>query len=264
MSDRHIVVVDVETNGLDFDRHVAVEVAWHNLDTDERGSFVPPHNVSNVLATAEVQALQINRYIDRLADAEQDREGKGASLLWEQLCNNTLAGCNPGFDARFIAAMYEHDYDLDAHGIDGPPSWHHRLADLSVYAAGVLGLALTELPGLSTVCELLHVEHLDPHTAAGDVDATVACFRELARLQHSRRHLLVPAAAGGRAAREVWWQHACGHLEQFNRGFVPEDGGCDACESGSPHRSDWQPVYVADRDDRDQLVLVKPGEVCHR
>lgn len=174
---RQIVVVDTETNGLDPARHVAVEVAWINLTTGDSGVFVPRHNVSEVLAAADNQALQINRYVDRLALAKQDANGNDAYQFAEQLHGNTLAGSNPTFDAAFLTEMYRR-YDDEVDG-PGQPGWHHRLLDLSAYAAGVLGISPAELPGLSTVCDLLGVENVAPHTALEDAIATAECFRRL-------------------------------------------------------------------------------------
>lgn len=172
----HIVVVDTETNGLDVRRHVAVEVAWWDLATGERGEFVPRHNVSDVLANGDIEALRINRYIDRLATAEQDWGGIGAFRLAEVLHGQRLAGCNPAFDAEFLTKMFDEYEDRE---LVGPPAWHHRKFDLSSYAAGVLGLDPVDLPGQATVCELLGIENHAPHTAAGDRDAAGRCFLEL-------------------------------------------------------------------------------------
>lgn len=183
MPDRQIVVVDVETNGLDPDRHIAVEVAWSNLTTGEHGVFVPPHNWHDAVSTAELTALRVNRYLDRLAEAPQDKDGKAASALWDQLEGNTLAGATPSFDAPFLRNMFRETYDLDSHDIDGPPKWHHRLLDLSAYAAGALNIPAAELPGLTEVCDRLDVPHLRAHTAEGDVTATVLCFEALFDLQ---------------------------------------------------------------------------------
>ncbi|GJF06563.1 hypothetical protein [Pseudonocardia sp. D17] len=192
---RQIVVVDIETNGLNFERHRAVEVAWWNLTTDARGRFIPPHSVSDVLAAAELQALRINRYIDRIAGHGQDVNGHELGRLHGQFLGydqddideggfpaeiaHTLAGSNPAFDAQFLAKLF-----AAADGPDTDPEpWHHRLWDLSAYAAGVLGL--DELPGLARVCELLDVEGPD-HTAEGDVTATGRCFLQLQQIVAKR------------------------------------------------------------------------------
>lgn len=176
MSAREIIVVDCETTGLEVSRHTTVEVAWWHLGTGQRGRFVPPHRVSEVLSNANLQALRVNRYIDRLADTEQDHDGKAARELADVLHGNTLAGATPSFDERFLRAMYASYEDRE---LCGAPRWHHRLLDLSAYAAGVLGLPPTELPGLSAVCELLSVTNPAPHTAEGDTTATGNCFLRL-------------------------------------------------------------------------------------
>lgn len=192
---RDIIVVDVETNGLSYERHQAVEVAWWNLTTDQRGRFVPPHNVAQVLSAADIEALVVNRYVERLAREVQDYPGHELHRLHDQLLSydeddvdaeqgaaevrHTLAGSNPAFDAHFLAKLFAANDATDYE----PEPWHHRLWDLSAYAAGVLGL--DELPGLARVCELLGVDAPD-HTAEGDVTATGRCFLQLQQIVAKR------------------------------------------------------------------------------
>lgn len=166
MNARNFVVVDCETNGLNPEIHQAVEIAWWNLTTDERGCYIPEHNVGRVLGLAEVKALQINRYIDRIADRVPVNDFAESSQLRDALRGSTLAGSNPSFDAAMLRKHLRLSTDL----------WHHRMWDLSAYAAGVLGL--DELPGLAKVCELLDIEPGD-HTAEADVLATGFCFKAL-------------------------------------------------------------------------------------
>lgn len=175
MTDRRIVVVDVETTGLDPERHTCVEVAWWDLTTGHRGFFVPCHNVSETLAGADIEALRLTRYVDRLADAPQDLNGTGVWELAEHLDGQTMAGSNPRFDCGFLDWVFR---DAVQHRLlMAPPTPHHRLWDLAPYAAGVLGLPY--LPGLAEVCDRLDTEHRPDHTAEGDVTATGECFLEL-------------------------------------------------------------------------------------
>ena len=198
--DRHLVFVDVETNGRDRDRHVAVEVAWWNLTTDVRGVFVPRHDVSHVLGTAEIGALRVNHYIDRLATAPQAQPGE-LLALWEQFAGpfdqhpgaswgepsawrsarHTFVAANPGFDAHFVSKVFR---ALDeAYDIEEVDPWHFRLWDIEAYAAGVLGL--DELPGQSTIAKLLGIEPGD-HTAEGDVTCGGLCMRRLIEINRER------------------------------------------------------------------------------
>lgn len=179
---RQIIVVDVETSGLDPKIHVVVEVAWRNLVTDESGLFVPSHNPEVVLLRAEPKALELNGYHERIAGRPQDTNGTATKRLHEALKGNTLAGSNPAFDAKFL----RREFNLWCLRRGPAEPWHHRMLDVSAYAAGVLGIDPTELPGLSTVCERLGVKNKAPHAAMGDVAATAECFRRLIAMNVER------------------------------------------------------------------------------
>lgn len=190
MIGRQLVVVDVETSGLNPEIHEVVECSWWNLDTGERGTFIPSHMVSAVLARADIEALRINRYLDRIAGQPQDHRQDELRRLHAQFFSDwdedsdpetgqirhVLAGSNPAFDAAFLAKLFrqheETDHDLTP--------WHHRLLDLSAYACGVLSLDPADMPGLRTICQILGTPEPD-HTAAGDVEATGRALLELRR-----------------------------------------------------------------------------------
>ena len=176
---RQLIVVDVETTGLNYTIHKVIEVAAINTATDEVIHFSP--NVAPLdLGNADGGAMQVNRYYERgawkhmltgEASSEQYRR------LAEMLKGNTLGGCNPTFDAEFLAQASHH---LD------PGPWHHRLADLSAYAAGALGIPPNELVGLGDICERLGVDPGVAHSALDDAKATAECFRRLSSLRGAR------------------------------------------------------------------------------
>src|ERR1051326_1807275 len=175
MTERHIIVVDVETSGLIPGHDVAVEVAWWDLATDERGCFVPVHDVAWVLEHGDEQALKINGYRERLQHATQDICQTGLNALAVRMTGQQWAGSKPDFDVAFVQPLItQRGWTI------GKP--HHRLRDLASYAGGVLGLPPPDLPGLQQVCELLDITNHAPHTAEGDVDATGRCFRKLFKL----------------------------------------------------------------------------------
>jgi hypothetical protein len=186
---RQLILVDLESSGLDVQIHQAVEVAWWNLTTGQRGEFIPYHDVREVLANADLRALQINRYIDRIAMAPQDGGGVEARRLAKQLDGNTLVSVNPGnIDGPFLAKMFRMYEDREAFGA---PEWHYRMWDINAYAAGVLGL--DELPGLEKLCGLLGTTFGPDHTAHGDVTAAGHCFVELQNLAKARAFQLATA-----------------------------------------------------------------------
>lgn len=190
--DVQLIVVDTETSGLDPHIHEAVEVAWHNLATGERDSFVPVHDPRKILAAADLKALQVNRYIDRLATAPQDPDGPkrlfaafGSRYKTERLTfapdvpRIALGAVNPGFDAPFLTKLLR---------AAGPPGWHpapwdYRMRNLADFAAGVFGLPLDQrLPSMHDICDLFGIEPGN-HTAADDVRALAECFLALSEVR---------------------------------------------------------------------------------
>ncbi len=169
---RELVIVDVETTGLE-PHDICVEVGWHDLRTGEHGGFVPSHDVAWVLENAHPKALEVNGYRERLVEAKQD-DGSELHRLHHRLRGQSLGGSNVRTDAAHMARMF-----VAAEGLVREP-WHYHLAELSSYACGVLGLPITEPPGLWTCCELLGVEpEGDVHTAQGGASATARCFTAL-------------------------------------------------------------------------------------
>lgn len=190
MSDeRELIVVDTETTGLNVEKHWVVEVAAVNVTTGEELYFVPALP-SGALDAADGKALKLNGYFAR--DVYAHRLSSSAAnkywrQLWDMLDGNTLAGSNPTFDAAMLnrAALWStiptksgYQTTSDEDQLEASP-WHHRLADLSAYAAGALNIAPTALPGLEAVCRSLHVNNDHPHAALADARATADCFRML-------------------------------------------------------------------------------------
>lgn len=177
---RPIVVVDCESTGLR-GIDIAVEVAWIDLATDDRGSFVPQHDVQWVLDEAEPRALEVNGYRERLIKAAQDDGGR-ARELYDVLDGAVLAGSNPTADAAWLEKLFARHCGELATGDRIAPfrPWHHRMLDLSAYAAGVLSLPPGQLPGLWDLCNLLGVTpEPDVHSAAEGAAVTARCFYAL-------------------------------------------------------------------------------------
>ena len=167
MTDRHLVIVDIETTGLDSEQHVPLEIAAINIDTDEILHFVPWVD-SHTLARADYDALRINRYFERGVYKDMlsaDETMSHYHALWKMLRGNTFAGANPRFDAQMLelATGWE-------------PSWHYRLADVSAYVAGSLKMYPANIAGLLECCRLLAVTNDEPHSALADAKATAQCF----------------------------------------------------------------------------------------
>lgn len=175
MSPRQAIIVDVETTSLDVDTCAILEVAAINMETGESLRFVPYVDPQD-LANAQPMALSVNRYYERRLFEEtlgRGDTGKAWSSLSSMLQGNSLGGSNPRFDAAVLKRVIGE-------------VWHHRLPDLSSYAAGVLGLPITELPGLAEVCTRLEIINHEPHSALVDAQATADCFTLLAGITKER------------------------------------------------------------------------------
>jgi hypothetical protein len=170
MADR-VVVVDLETTGLDPDRHELYEFAVVTENGGMWSAWVWPD-----LTVADPAALRLGRFYERKPDDLEHRAGSAVvqgSDGWE-VCDSWdvaerlacefsgahLAGACPWFDAAFLERF------LHRHG--HAPAWSHRLIDVESMALPVLGLAVS--PGLSEIARLLEIDP-DPdqaHTATGD------------------------------------------------------------------------------------------------
>lgn len=164
---RQLIVVDIETTGLDED-DFPLEVAAVNVATGEEFYLVPWVTMTDI-SRADPKALQINRYFERgVRDEIVDSLGtqKGYRRLQEMLGGNTFGGSNPRFDSDMLRGRVA-------------TVWHHRLADLAAYAAPEMSRKPDNLPGLVDVCKWLDVENTEAHSALGDARATAECFRRL-------------------------------------------------------------------------------------
>lgn len=187
----HLVVVDLETTGFDpADGHFAVSAAWWDLDTGDRGAFIPQHTWEQVVGIASPEALRVNRYLDTIHGREQDNEFTATARMWAALSGTVMAGSNPAFDWSHLPALFRpwvrteqgNGWRVLAESkrrkYSTPTLATHRLLDLAAYAAGRLAVNPAALPGLRSVCALLGVDGPD-HTAVGDVTATGACLLRL-------------------------------------------------------------------------------------
>jgi DNA polymerase III epsilon subunit-like protein len=132
-----VVVVDTETTGLDEAVHQVFEIAAIRRAAD--GARTQREFWLDVdLSTASPQALEVNRYHDRLAarHAAGLRSDDPARVVDElgTLCDGLpMAGMNPGFDVRFLTPL------LARHG--RRPSWHYSVVDIKALIAGALRIA---------------------------------------------------------------------------------------------------------------------------
>lgn len=160
---RQLVFVDTEYSNLDTSVADLIEVAYA-VEDGPVISGIPPH----VLAFADPQALEVNRYYERGLDTA-DRDHFIIRDVLQALRGNTLVAANPRVDATM----------LSRHG--GGETWHYRLLD--VESAAMLILGFDHVPSLRDIREDLTLRGYSipapDHSAAADVTTLRACFRAL-------------------------------------------------------------------------------------
>lgn len=170
----HLIVVDVETSGLDPATHDVIEVAAIDLTTGEELYFVPTPTRPGWRQDAHPAAMKVNRYFERgiftdVVDIETTRARWEA--LGTMLDGHILAGVNPWFDARFIDRAMAH-WTVECRR-------SYRLRDLATYAAGVLGRDPAEPISSAEIFDELGVTNEEAHSALGDARATAQAFQML-------------------------------------------------------------------------------------
>ncbi|MGS2592076.1 3'-5' exonuclease [Streptomyces hebeiensis] len=186
----NLAFVDTETTHLSVDLGDAWEVAviLRSFDDNEPADTEYLWQIRSNLATADKEALEVGRYLERFAvppNAEAAWTGyeDGPVLPMTRLAvtdairnvlsGAVLVGSNPGFDDRFLRKLLG----------PGSAQWHYRPVDIATLAAGYIHGATdtTQYPGSDSTVALPYssrrlsravgVEPPGPdtaHTALGD------------------------------------------------------------------------------------------------
>lgn len=129
MTTAPVAFVDIETTGLDVDRHDIFEIAII-ADEEEYVWAMAPH-----LENADPTALRITRFYERFEPSAQkvfQPRPLVAAQVARALAGRNIVGAVPSFDARFLEPF------LRAYG--QAPAWHYHLVDVEALAAGMLGV----------------------------------------------------------------------------------------------------------------------------
>ena len=175
MKPRTLAFLDLETTGLDPERHEILDIGVIRVRGDTLAEIT--HTDVRVrperLANACPQALAISGYSERgWRHAAALRE----ALIWisPYLKGASLAGHNVAFDRAFLDAAWERT------GITPPAMDHHSL-DTMMLCWPLLAAGVVESLSLGAVTDYLGLERPEPHRALADAESSLQVARRLVR-----------------------------------------------------------------------------------
>lgn len=188
---RDLLIIDLETSGLDPDRHSILEVGavvLHGMTLREIRSY----SAAIYYDSEEVDAIRADAGEGALAVSGWDGPPAGAVAL--RLALRHLSALPPGmviffnqnveFDRGFLLRAWR---ELCT---GAPPEWmassYHTL-DLRHLAWPPMLTGVVTSRSLSSLCEWAHVERPEPHRALDDARATAAVLRWLLGWYNVRR-----------------------------------------------------------------------------
>ena len=170
---RPLAFIDLETTGLDPERHEILEIGVIRVDartlTELDATDVRVHPTR--LQDADPEALRLNGYSAR---RWENATNLAEALDWVAplLVGATLAGHNVGFDRAFLEVAWR------ATG-GPPPDLDHHLLDTASLAWPLLTEGLVDSLSLAAVCRALGVGLCDPHRALSDAERSLEIARRL-------------------------------------------------------------------------------------
>lgn len=184
MSLPDLAFVDVETLGLDAEKHRVIEVAACRVPFDVRHWPAEPKIVvyrftpsDQDFANAQIGALNVNGYHRGHPDwesAEINPSAAWRTLHQNVLTNAVLVSQNVPFDRGFINAELRRHGEVGA-GKEG--RWARRFIDIQSYSALIAMERGLLKWGLHDVYAALNLPALQEHRAAADVQRGMAVFR---------------------------------------------------------------------------------------
>lgn len=169
----HVVILDVETDGVRPDRRIwEVSMAWRRPGEDDTEMTIIISD-AGVTGAEEPYALTVNRYAERfdreLGYGEVRMPGaRAAGIIHAATRDAYLVGAQVQFDAHSLTRL------LQWYGFE--PAWKRRLRDIEGIVEGHLGRFA--IGGLQDCARALGVP-VDPatvHTSLGDVRLVRDCF----------------------------------------------------------------------------------------
>ena len=179
---RELAFIDVETTGLNPERHEIIEIAALAVHPSSMQVIAHAHTKVKPerLGDADPEALGVAGYDDeRWSDAVPLAAALRA--VAPVLRGRAVAGHNIEFDWSFLVAAWRRC------GLEAPPVDHRRLDTMSL-AWPLLARGHVRSLSLDALCRHFDIWRPAPHCAAADVRATVRLYMEICALHGPPAH----------------------------------------------------------------------------
>lgn len=177
-----IVFVDLETTGLDAQRHEVWEAAAVKVEYNSDGSMTTHEAhwfVTVSLVYADEEALVIGGFRDRYDTDHLTSAYDFIGEFGEFTAGLVIGANNAAFDMSFLKRYWS------SFQPGKPEPWHYSPVDVKSYAAGTLGMALP-LPKSSAIGDALGVtKNNRPHHAMADAHYARELYEEAWMRAHS-------------------------------------------------------------------------------
>ncbi|MEL7339706.1 MAG: 3'-5' exonuclease [Bacteroidota bacterium] len=175
--DKHVAYVDVETTGLDWQKHEIIQIAIlvENQKTGKQIELWSTRIKPSHIETADEIALEINGYKanPELWDDAPVFDKKLGEKIQEKLEGHLLAGHNFKFDNAFLEKRMRELGTWKGIG-------HHSI-DTVTLAIEHLGPMGVKSVSLKNVCEFLGISNVNAHDALVDVFRCREVYHKLKR-----------------------------------------------------------------------------------
>jgi DNA polymerase-3 subunit epsilon len=175
LSEIDLAFIDIESTGLDFDKHEIIEIAVIVYNQKEEKIIkeweikIAPQSIED----ASEKALQLNGYITNQHLYKSSL--KSALIKFNSIVKDCIVvGQNISFDVRFI--------EKEMSKLNIEPSYDHRKLDMM--SMSWFHVNETDIPGLSLkkLCDHFNVCNVGEHTALVDCYRTLELYGVLKRL----------------------------------------------------------------------------------
>lgn len=185
----NILYIDIETTGLDENKHAVIELACR-LDSDDKTISRHHARFYNPQTATDMAALKVNKMrLGKLLEAKQEAREVVTFVDWIlDACSKVkgpifLCGHNVAFDMKFVTALLA---KYSVHGFDSIVGGKDLL-DTRVLANALIISGKLKIEGklnLESLAKALNIDtsKIELHTASGDVELTAEVLKGLLTL----------------------------------------------------------------------------------